>query len=210
MAGLNMRRIKTMDRSGGDSRLVPRAYLVMTSSPRTGWAYPITEKRSVIGRDSNCQLPLVYPTVSRRHCEVWAEDDRVYVRDLSSANGTFVNGGRVRKQPLQPGDVLQIGPLILQVVRAVESGERVFEVGVDEESTPIPGDVRKTLEIMNLASPDQEIVKLLAEGYTEKEVAVHLKMSLDAVHSHVKNLYKRLGVSSRAQLIALYWRGNSE
>ena len=199
-----------MDRADGNPRLIPRAYLVMTSVPRTGWAFPITETRAVIGRDTDCQLPLMYPTVSRRHCEVWAAGDKVHVRDLNSVNGTFVNGSRVRKQQLQPGDVLQIGPLILQVVRAVESGERVFEVGVDQEATPIPEDARKTLEIMNLASRDQEIVKLLAGGYTEKQVAVHLKMSQDAVHSHVKNLYKRLGVSTRAQLSTLYWRGNSD
>ena len=76
-----------MDRPGDDRRQVPKAYLVMTSSPRTGWAYPITEQRAVIGRESNCQLPLVYPIVSRRHCEVWADGDKVYVRDLNSANG---------------------------------------------------------------------------------------------------------------------------
>lgn len=198
-----------MDRPGDDSRLVPKAYLVMTCPPRTGWAFPVTEERSVIGRDSNCKLPLVYPTVSRRHCEVWAEDNNVYVRDLKSVNGTFVNGREVRKQQLQPGDVLQIGPLMLQVVRAVESGEKVFDVGFDQESTPIPGEMRKTLEIVNLAARDQEIVKLLVEGYTEKQVAVHTKMTQNAVHSHVKALYKRLGVSSRAQLIALYWRGSS-
>ena len=197
-----------MDRSGDDSRLVPKAYLVMTCPPRTGWAFAVTVQRSVIGRDANCQLPLVYPTVSRRHCEVWAEDDKVYVRDLSSVNGTFVNSSRVRKQQLQPGDVLQIGPLMLQVVRAVESGEKVFEVGFDQESTPIPGGMRKTLEIVNLPARDQQIVKLLVEGYTEKQVAVHLKMTPNAIHSHVKALYKRLGVSSRGQLIALYLRGD--
>ena len=199
-----------MDQSGDDSRLIPKAYLVMTSVPRTGWAYPITEGRAVIGRDAKCQLRLVHPTVSRRHCDVWADGDRVYVRDLNSVNGTFVNGSQIRKQQLQPGDVLQIGPLMLQVVRAVETGEKVFEIEFDQEATPIPGEGRKTLEIVNLASRDHVIVKLLVDGYTEKQVAVHLKMTTDAVHSHVKTLYKRLGVSSRAQLSALYLRGEAD
>lgn len=187
-----------------------KAYLLMTSEPRSAWAFPVTEQSCIIGRDPGCQLPVGFPTVSRRHCEVWAEDDKIYVRDLDSVNGTFVNGSRIRKQRLDPGDLLQVGPLILQLVRAVGEGEQVFQTGLAAESTPIPGNSRKTLEITNLLPLEKEIVRLLAEGYTEKEVARLLKMTMNALHSHVKQVHNRLGVSSRAQLIALYWRNHAE
>src|SRR5438552_2545755 len=45
------------------------------------------------GRDID--LPLDDETLSRRHCVVTYEDDRIYVDDLHSVNGTFVNGARI-------------------------------------------------------------------------------------------------------------------
>lgn len=66
------------------------------------------------------------------------------------------------------------------------------------------------LEKENLVPLEKEIVRLLAEGYTEKEVARLLKMTMHALHSHLLHVHNRLGVSSRAQLIARYWRNFAE
>jgi pSer/pThr/pTyr-binding forkhead associated (FHA) protein len=60
------------------------------------------------------QIPL--PTVSRRHCEFLLEDDGVAVRDLGSANGTFINELRVQEKGLKPGDRLSVGPVIFTIV----------------------------------------------------------------------------------------------
>jgi membrane-bound lytic murein transglycosylase D len=49
-----------------------------------------------VGREQDCEMRLQDSKVSRRHLEVSFHDGRWHIRDLSSANGVFVNGQRVR------------------------------------------------------------------------------------------------------------------
>lgn len=71
----------------------------------------------VIGRESSCALILENKkSVSRRHAELELDaDGRMKVRDLASGNGTMVNGVKIREAPLQVGDELQIGLVVLRV-----------------------------------------------------------------------------------------------
>jgi pSer/pThr/pTyr-binding forkhead associated (FHA) protein len=63
----------------------------------------------VIGRSVGCDLVLNDPTVSRWHAELIRGDDGWVVRDMGSTNGTRVNGWRIRKAVIAPGDVLALG-----------------------------------------------------------------------------------------------------
>ena len=63
----------------------------------------------VIGRSIACDLTLSDPTVSRWHAELVREGERWVVRDMGSTNGTRVNGWRVRRAVIEPGDVLALG-----------------------------------------------------------------------------------------------------
>jgi predicted component of type VI protein secretion system len=67
--------------------------------------------RLVVGRDPTCDISHDHALLSRRHAEFVAAADRVLVRDLGSRNGVFVNGERTAEQTLEPGDIVQIGPL---------------------------------------------------------------------------------------------------
>lgn len=78
--------------------------------------------RIVIGRSSKlCDIPIIYDdSVSQRHCELFLREDEVYIRDLSSSNGTYVNGQKVYQEiKLNSGDIIKIGQLSLfiQIVR---------------------------------------------------------------------------------------------
>lgn len=68
-----------------------------------------------LGRDPTNRLPLPHPQVSRWHAAVAATDGDFVIRDVRSANGTFVNGARVPAggQKLRPGDEIDIGPYAL-------------------------------------------------------------------------------------------------
>lgn len=71
---------------------------------------PIEESEFLIGRGPDCDLRLPVASVSRHHCLLNVKADGVSVSDLGSANGTFVNGQRVRSQTaLQTGDLLAVG-----------------------------------------------------------------------------------------------------
>lgn len=69
-----------------------------------------------IGRHDDCLIRIRSSQVSRRHCELFEEGNKLILRDLGSFNGTFVNGKRVLGlQTLKPGDVLTIGGVTLRV-----------------------------------------------------------------------------------------------
>jgi pSer/pThr/pTyr-binding forkhead associated (FHA) protein len=62
----------------------------------------------VVGRHPHCDARLDSPRVSRWHCCLTEVNGAVWVRDLGSANGTWINGRRVEWEQLRPGDVLAI------------------------------------------------------------------------------------------------------
>jgi signal transduction histidine kinase/pSer/pThr/pTyr-binding forkhead associated (FHA) protein len=67
----------------------------------------------IVGRDSR-QLPITDNTVSRRHCELIPENGEWVLKDLGSANGSYVNGIRVNAiQYLKLGDQVRVGRTLL-------------------------------------------------------------------------------------------------
>ena len=63
----------------------------------------------VLGRDPDADVRLRDAKISRRHCEINRLDGELVVRDLGSTNGTFVNGIRIDRAVLSPGDRLALG-----------------------------------------------------------------------------------------------------
>src|SRR5437773_7999152 len=74
----------------------------------------------VVGRAPTSDIPVIDPTISRRHAEVQAGDDGVQVRDLGSSNGTFVNGTRVETGTVRAGDTLTFGKVGFRLQPVVE------------------------------------------------------------------------------------------
>jgi uncharacterized protein len=77
-----------------------------------------SQPRSVIGREIG-DLVLPDPSCSSQHAELLFDGGTVWVRDLGSTNGTWLNGQRVTEMPWAPGATLQIGQhaLTLAAVR---------------------------------------------------------------------------------------------
>lgn len=81
----------------------PKVVLRGVSGAQFGRIVPV-RGRLTIGRGSDCDLALDEPEMSRRHALIENSGDGIYLRDLGSANGTFVNGVQVRDAVLHPGD----------------------------------------------------------------------------------------------------------
>jgi hypothetical protein len=62
-----------------------------------------------IGRALDVDVRLDDICVSRRHCRIVAVKGALFVRDLGSTNGTFINGVRTEVSPLRDNDVLSVG-----------------------------------------------------------------------------------------------------
>lgn len=63
----------------------------------------------VVGRAPNSDIPIIDPTVSRRHAEVECVDGGVRVRDLGSSNGTFIDGAPIQEGFLPTGSAVTFG-----------------------------------------------------------------------------------------------------
>jgi hypothetical protein len=83
------------------------------------------KQRALLGRDEReCDVWVEDPSVSRRHAEVWLEGETVYIRDLGSANGTWLNGQPLGAHPVPilPGQAVHIGHTPLGVVWPSQGG----------------------------------------------------------------------------------------
>jgi pSer/pThr/pTyr-binding forkhead associated (FHA) protein len=68
-----------------------------------------------IGRAADNDIHIKDSTVSSQHAKIVTYFDASYVEDLGSTNGTFVNGKRIQKHILNPGDVIAVGTHTLKV-----------------------------------------------------------------------------------------------
>lgn len=77
---------------------------------------PVPEPHELtIGRDPCCDVVLSDPSVSRRHARVMLRQGRWVLQDLASTNGTLLNGRRVGRCEVRPGDRLSLGKARLRV-----------------------------------------------------------------------------------------------
>jgi pSer/pThr/pTyr-binding forkhead associated (FHA) protein len=72
----------------------------------------------VIGRSSEAEVPLADPEASRRHAALQVASGALYVSDLGSRNGTFLNGKQLSGEgiELKIGDHIDVGNTRLEVV----------------------------------------------------------------------------------------------
>jgi pSer/pThr/pTyr-binding forkhead associated (FHA) protein len=84
---------------------------------RRGTVYELADEMTV-GRAAGCGVALEDVTVSQLHARVFRRDGRLWVEDLGSTNGTFVNRKKVTAPvAMRRGDRLQIGSTVLEVGR---------------------------------------------------------------------------------------------
>jgi len=106
------------DADSGATRMrmaVPKYILRGVSGPVFGKMYPVAGP-TVIGRAPECGIPVTVDEISRRHVELKPVADGLSVEDLGSANGTYVNGQRVQKGFMKPGDELRLDAVRFMLV----------------------------------------------------------------------------------------------
>jgi diguanylate cyclase (GGDEF)-like protein len=86
-----------------------QAYLIVLAGSSMGEMYKITRERTVIGRGQKADIRITDEGVSREHCEVLVESDKIILHDLGSTNGTFCRGARITRHELADGDKILVG-----------------------------------------------------------------------------------------------------
>ena len=82
-----------------------------------GGEFPlVADKQIIVGRSSDLDMVLVEDMVSRKHARIAMAEDQIWIEDLGSTNGTFVNGEKIKRARLKEGDRVLIGTSILKVI----------------------------------------------------------------------------------------------
>jgi pSer/pThr/pTyr-binding forkhead associated (FHA) protein len=84
--------------------------LVVLNGRQSGARRPLTVPVMFVGRTQGCDVRLNVEGIEPFHCVLASRPGEVTVRDLNSAQGTFVNGQRISAALLRDGDLLDVGP----------------------------------------------------------------------------------------------------
>jgi pSer/pThr/pTyr-binding forkhead associated (FHA) protein len=91
----------------GDAR--PRLEVVAALGYEPGSLFDVSRGASM-GRSESSNIPVEDPYASSAHARIFPRDGFMYIEDMGSTNGTFLNGRQLkRSQRLEPGDSVRIG-----------------------------------------------------------------------------------------------------
>ena len=122
----------------------------------------------IIGRDPQCQLRPASALVSKRHCAVLVRDNKVFIHDFQSTNGTFVNGRQIMGDiEIRHDDQLTVGPLNFAV--------RVDTLPPVNRPTPPPPSKSKSE-----GAHDDEAAALLLAGLSEEPATTEAERATDS------------------------------
>jgi len=122
---------------------------------------------------------------------VYDDDDQIFKALKAGANGYLLK----RSSPVE----------LLQAISEVHRGGAPMSSSI----------ARKVIQSFHESRPDgaaqltareDEVLRLLAQGYSYKEIAEKLSVSYETIHSHISSIYQKLHVRSRAKAISKYMR----
>ena len=127
--------------------------------------YPVANQRQIIGRSEESEIALLEPTVSRKHAAIECKKGEVWLEDLQSKHGSFVNSKRVNRTLLKVGDIVVFG---LSIVLRLES--------TDQEVPPamplrVPGSINAPFSPMRATEGPDAMAHV--GPLTEGDTAMH-------------------------------------
>jgi pSer/pThr/pTyr-binding forkhead associated (FHA) protein len=172
----------------------PRFALRFISGKYQGGEFPLRMNREIIiGRSSDLDMVLVEDMVSRRHAKISSTETEVYIQDMGSTNGTFVNGEKIAGRALlHEGDRILVGTSIIKVV-AVEGqlanqseaeARRRLEAGAQRQATsgrPMSGVIEEI--------PLPDLLQLLSTSRKSGVLTVNNGVSMGKIYLRKGALY---------------------
>ncbi len=138
--------------------VAPRAEVTIYSPLFSPFRQSLQGSPVSIGRASECSIPIKDRYLSRKHAEIIAVNGSWVLKDLGSANGTYLNGARVeRDSPLRTGDRIRLGDTEIVFESAEHNTDRFLAVEEKAASATISIDVHE----LDQSIPDaRDIAKL--------------------------------------------------
>ncbi len=148
------------------------------------------------GIECTAQLKTLLPKVQILILTAVEDDELVFMALQAGADGYLLK--RTKPADLRTAllDVLSGGaPMTSEVARRV----------VESFRRP----ARSREEAVHLSAREEEVLVLLSKGYSNKEIAERLTLSVETVGSHLKHIYEKMHVRSRAEAVARYMTDKS-
>jgi len=137
---------------------------------------PLPDGEVTLGREPTCAVPVVDPSVSRKHCVLRREDSRFQIKDLGSRNATIVNGLAVKEQWLHHGDEIAVGDSVFLFLLEDEDRAPASRVEFDESLPPAETKLIHPKEVVYL-QPDRLLRELPATSPVARNLSALLKIS---------------------------------
>ena len=132
-------------------------FLEAVAEANRKWLVTIKSVPFVIGRADDCDLKLIDNRVSRHHSEIRISSDLMWIRDLESTNGTYVNQSKIEAAHLlEPNDTISIGDHQFRVKTLSSS------ISLDGHET-IQATHSKALQNVDLSSVDAKLKRLIRD-----------------------------------------------
>ena len=129
-----------------------------------------------------------YPTIEILMLTVYDDDEKIFNSICAGASGYILKNAKKEELIESIRGILHGAPMSPLIAR------RLLNL-IREKTTPQE-------ELLTLSPRERKILELLVEGYSEKRIAETLYISPLTVHTHIKNIYEKLHVHSRAAAIS--------
>jgi DNA-binding NarL/FixJ family response regulator len=148
------------------------------------------------GIEAVIEIKAVFPEINILMLTVFEEDEKIFAAIRAGANGYLLKKDSPQK--------------ILDAIKELYEGKssmngliakKVMEYFHKKKLLP-------KVEDFHLSRREHEILELLIEGLTYKEIATKCFISPETMNSHIKNIYQKLNVHSRAEATARFGNNN--
>jgi DNA-binding NarL/FixJ family response regulator len=137
------------------------------------------------------RLKQEHPDIQFMMLTVYEDDEKVFKSILAGATGYILK----RTPPAE----------LLEAIREVHEGGSPMSDQIARKVVQAFREMGKSSkETENLSDREMEILSYLAKGYHDKEIADKFFLSVKTVHTHLRNIYKKLHVRSRTEAVLKY------
>jgi two-component system, cell cycle response regulator len=139
-----------LNRTPTNAAINRQPMLVVLHGPLLGKTFTIEQPVLTIGRSSQCDIQIEDDNVSRKHAEINFRDGLVWLTDLQSTNGSYVNSKRVSEVPLNDGDLVLIGRVLFKFIHSSLVENRFFGQMYSLATTDFLTGIANRQQIINL------------------------------------------------------------
>ena len=157
-------------------------------------------RRTVLGRAAECDLIVLSSSASRQHAEISQMDEKFYIADLGSTNGTLVNNQPVTaRTPLEPYDTIKIGQelFIFEPGLSVITGPAPSAIIIEDLHEPAAGQESGQISRAAAEMAPEDMPALMALSHR----LLHCAGSAEIEAALLKYLNDRFGIT----FMALLW-----